>query len=133
MKFQINASIIQLFAVVFGIIGSFIGAYYWWNFHIPEFFILNESDIPLLRRIYYRQDEIAFLILFFVPSCIAFIGSISKKPHLLFIAFLLSIPVGEYISFKVSSINSVHYPLYFYLASAILFFIASTHSKTTYK
>ncbi|WP_163527838.1 hypothetical protein [Halobacillus ihumii] len=124
MQLKINSKIFLRLAILLGIIGSFIGAYYWWNFHIPDFWMPNERE-NLLKNLYretsYRQYEMAYLLLFFVPSCLGIIGAVFKKAHFLYLAFLLSLPVGEYIGFKAHSINFVHFPLYFYLASAILF------------
>ncbi|GEL77421.1 hypothetical protein [Tenuibacillus multivorans] len=117
MQFKLNPTVIRGLAIVLGIIGSFIGAYHWWNFHIPEFWSLNETD-HVSRKAHYRQTEMAYLILFFVPACISFIGSIIRKSYLLFIAFLLSLPVGEYITIK-----TLHFPLYLYLTSAVLFLL----------
>jgi hypothetical protein len=102
-------------ARILGVIGSLMG-FYIWKDYIP---VLGEDKPDWIKVL--RLYNIIFL---FIPSCIALTASIYKKPYLMLLALLISLPIKKYIGVKPfifpDTLPLVYYPLLCYLISFLM-------------
>ncbi len=105
-----------LFASIIGIVGSLMGLYIWKDYLPKSTGDTIEDWIWILR--------LKYVIFLYIPSCIALVGLVFRKKHLMLLAFLISLPLIKYIGVKPfifpDTLPLVYYPLVCYLVSSIL-------------
>ncbi|CAH1191872.1 hypothetical protein PAECIP111891_00125 [Paenibacillus allorhizoplanae] len=68
------------------------------------------------------ENDVLFitLITLFIPACVALLGSVIKRPSLMFIAFLWSLPISLYTAMTPSMFKMFGLTSFMYLISGIL-------------
>ncbi|MCP3740825.1 hypothetical protein [Rossellomorea sp. BNER] len=103
------------FPSILGMFGSLMGLYIWKDY-IPALGEEKPDWIKILRLYY--------IVFLFIPGCLALVASIYKKSYLMFLAFLISLPVTKYIGVKPFIFPDtqplVYYPLLCYLISFLM-------------
>lgn len=101
-------------ASVIGAGGSLMGFYLCVNY-IPQYY--GDTTIEWMRLL--RLEHVIFL---YIPSSMALVASIFHKTHLMFLAFLLSLPVTKFLGVNgfIDTFPLNYYPLICYLISNIL-------------
>jgi len=106
-KMKVTASVI-------GVIGSLMGLYLWKDY-LPQY---HGDTIEEWRRIL----RIEYVIFLYVPSSLALVASIFRKPYFMLLAVFLSLPVTRYLGVNgfIDTFPLVYYPLICYIVSFLI-------------
>ncbi|RBW67310.1 hypothetical protein [Bacillus taeanensis] len=116
---KILAAHSQKLAVFTGILGSMVALYILWAYHLFQpLDPFNRYDNAVFS--FHALKHIWSLFFLFLPACLAFTAAIFQKVYLMVLAFLISLPAGEYLETQLGTFFSVHHPLYLYAASILL-------------
>lgn len=109
-------STIKLTSIILGVVGSLMG-YYIWKDYIPEFYGDTTTEWRRILRLEY-------LIFLYIPSSFSLISIIFNKTYLMYIAFILSVPLTRFLGVQPLIIPDtfplVYYPVICYFISAII-------------
>lgn len=117
---------IRYLSYFFGLTGALMG-FYIWKDYLPIYYGDTLDEWKRTLRLYY-------IIFLFIPSSIALISSIFNKTYLMYLAFLLSLPVTKYLGIKpllISTFPLIYYPLVCYFISAIFMSIKTKKINRT--
>lgn len=105
-----------LIASAIGIIGSLMGLYIWKDY-LPRYASDTIEDWIWILRL-------KFLIFLYIPSCLAIVAIVFRKIYLMLLAFLISLPVINYIGVKPliipDTLPLIYFPLLCYLFATLL-------------
>lgn len=120
-----SRSTIHKIASVLGFIASCIGMAVWWVTTYSNSLIPFQTDLnPMVfvNRFY----NIMFL---FLPACLALVASVFNKNYMMYLALLICIPIGDFISYDMKIFRFIQLTILLYIVSAILMTIRRSEKK----